>query len=166
MHFILTHNYHKLNDESHIQTHGTAMRTKMDPTYANIFMTEKYLLDYCTDNPSLCLRYMDDISVIFLHGEDKLEKFNAYVSSIHPKINLTLTSSATKISHLDGSVLFEGTNIPTSIYTKSTYKLGCLSYKSFHPMHVIKRFAQTNYLLNNKRLIYSSIIKTKNNPSA
>ena len=42
--FILTHNHFKFNDESNIQTHGTAMGTKMAPTYANIFMWN-YLLD-------------------------------------------------------------------------------------------------------------------------
>ena len=36
--FILTHNYFEFNDKSYIQTHGTAMGTKMAPTYANIFM--------------------------------------------------------------------------------------------------------------------------------
>ena len=56
--FILTHNYFEFNDKSYIQTHGTAMGTKMDPTYANIFMCnfEKYLLDNCTDKPFPYLR--------------------------------------------------------------------------------------------------------------
>ena len=38
IHSILTHNYFEFNDKSYVQTHGTAMGTKMAPTYANIFM--------------------------------------------------------------------------------------------------------------------------------
>ena len=92
----------------------------MAPTYANVFMWnfEKYLLDNCTDKPFLYLCYMDDIFVMWKHGEDKLEQLHAYVNSIHPNINLTLASSATNIPYLDVSVSFDGT---TSIYTKCTH---------------------------------------------
>ena len=112
--FILTHNYCELNDDSYIQTDGTAMGKKMVPIYANIFMWnfEKYFLDNCTGNPFLYLRYMNDIFAIWQHVEDKLKQFHAYVNSIHPKIKLTLTSSATNISYLDVSVSFGGTNMP------------------------------------------------------
>ena len=84
------------------------MGKKMAPTYANIFMwnIEKYLLDNCTDKPFLYLCYIDDIFAIWQHSEVKLEQFHAYVNSIHPNINLTLTSSATNIPYLDVSVSF------------------------------------------------------------
>ena len=80
--FILTHKYFEFNDESYIQTHGTAMEKKKAPTYANISMCnfEKYLLDNCKDKPFLYLRYIDDIFAIWQHCEDKLEQFHAYVS--------------------------------------------------------------------------------------
>ena len=112
----------------------------MVPTYANIFMWkfEKNLLDNCTDKPFLFLRYIDEILSIWQQGEDKLEQLHAYVNSIHPNINLTLTSSATNIPYLDVSVSSDGTNIHTSIYTKSTDSYGYLHYNSFHPMHIKK----------------------------
>ena len=115
--FILTPKYFEFNDKSYTQTHGTAMGTKMAPTYANIFMwnCKKHLLDSCTDQPFLYLRYVDDIFSIWQHGEDKLEQFHAYVNSMQPNINLTLTSSATNIPYLDVSVSFDSTNIHTSI---------------------------------------------------
>ena len=85
-----------------IQTHGTAMGTKMAPTYENISMWnfEKYMLDNSTVKPFLYLCYIDDIFVAWRHGEGKLEQFHAYVNSIHPNINLTLTSSASDMPHL------------------------------------------------------------------
>ena len=109
------------------------MGTKMAPTYANIFMWnfEKYLLDNCTDKPFLYLRYVDDIFAIWQHGEHKLEQFHAYVNSIHPNINLTLRLSATNIPYIDVSVSLHGTNIRTSIYTKSTDSHGTSNTKAF-----------------------------------
>ena len=97
---------------------------------------ERYLLDNCTDRPFLYLRYIDDFFFLWQHGEDKLEQFNAYVNSIHSNINLTSTSSANNIPCLDVSVSLDGTNIHTSIYTKSTDRHGYVHYKSIHPIHI------------------------------
>ena len=115
--------------------------------------SEKYLLDNCTDKPFLYLRYVDDIFVIRQQDEDKLEQFHVYVNSMHPIINLMLTSSATNISYIDVSISFEGTNVHTSIYTRSTDRHGFLHYQSFHPMHI------------KKRIVYSQFIKYKRNCS-
>ena len=113
--FILAHNYFELNDKSYIQAHGTAMRTKMAPTYANILC--ETLRNICWITAQTNLFYIDDIFVIWQHDENKLEQFHAYVNSMHPNINLTLTSSAANIPYLDVSVSFDGTNLHTSIYT-------------------------------------------------
>ena len=123
----------------------------MAPIYANIFMWnfEKYLPDNCTDKPFLYLRNIDDIFGMWHHGEDKLEQFHAYVNSLYPNINLTLTSSATNISYLDVYVSLDGTNMHTSIYTKSTDGHGYLHYRSFHPMNI------------KKSLVYSQFIRYK-----
>ena len=84
-------------------------------------------------------------------GEDKFEQFHAYVNSLHPNINLILTSSATNITYLDVSVSLDGTNIYTSIYTKSTDRHGYLHYKSLHPIH-IKQFIVYSQLIRYKRI--------------
>ena len=146
--FISTHNYFEFSDESFIQSHGTEMGQKMAPTYTNIFMWnfEEYLLDNCTDKPFLYLRYIDDIFVIWRHDEDKLEQFHAYVNSIHPNINLTLTSSAFYIPKIDVSVSFDGTNIHTSIFAKSTDRYGYLHYKCFHPIHIKKSIVYSQFI--------------------
>ena len=107
---------------------------------------EKYLLDNCTEKPFLYLRYIDDIFAIRQHGEDILEQFHAYVNSIHPNINLTLTSSASNMPYLDVSVSSDGTNIHISIYTKSTNKHGYLNYKSFYPIHIKKNIVYSEFI--------------------
>ena len=65
---------------------------------------------------------------------------------MHPIINLTLTSSATNIPYLDVSVSFDGTNIHTSIYAKSTDRHGYLHYKSFHPIHIKKSIVYSQFI--------------------
>ena len=68
------------------------------------------------------------------------------MNSIDPNIKLTLKSSATNISYLDVSVSFDGTNIHTSIYKKSTDRHGCLHYKSFQLIHIKKRIVCSQFI--------------------
>ena len=60
-------------------------------------------------------------------------------------INLTSTSSASSMPYLDVSVSFNGTNIHTSVFTKSTHRHGCLHYKSFHPIHIKKSIVYSQF---------------------
>ena len=56
---ILTMNNFEFNGEYYLQIQGTAMGTRMAPSYANIFMgkLETQLLQYTTDRPSTWWRY-------------------------------------------------------------------------------------------------------------
>ena len=142
--FVSSHNYFEFNGKSYIQTHVTAIGKKWSPHMQTYLCGT--LENNCTDKPFLYLHYIDDIFVIWQHGEDKLEQFHAYVNSIHPNINLTLTSSATNIPDLDVLVSFDGTNIHTSIYTKSTYRHGYLQCKSFHPILIKKSMVCSQFI--------------------
>ena len=64
---------------------------------------------------------------------------------------LTLMSVVANISYLDVSVSFDGTNIHTSVCTKSTDRQGYLHYKSFHPIH-IKKSIVCSQLIRYKRI--------------
>ena len=61
--FILKHNYFEFDGKHYLQRKGTAMGTKMAPVYANIYMAvlEEDFLSKCTLQPSMYLRYIDDI---------------------------------------------------------------------------------------------------------
>ena len=60
---ILTMNNFEFNGEHYLQTQGTAMGTRMAPSYANLFMgrLESQLLQQTTDRPSTWCRFIDDI---------------------------------------------------------------------------------------------------------
>ena len=106
------------NDEHFIQQHGTAMGTRMAPAYANLFMGEferKALKDYA-DQPFLWLRYIDDILMVWTHGEEKLDNFITYLNNIHPTIKFTSERSTTSIPFLDVNIQLENGKIETDLY--------------------------------------------------
>ena len=71
--YILKHNYFSFNNEFYLQTQGTAMGTRMAPSYANLFMAslEKQILNTAPSQlkPLIWKRYIDDIFMIWPHGE-------------------------------------------------------------------------------------------------
>ena len=66
------------------------MGTRMAPAFANLFMGEfeRKALEGYVYKPFLWLRYIDDILMVWTHGNEKLKSFIAYLNSIHPTIKL------------------------------------------------------------------------------
>ena len=62
---ILTMNNFSFNDNHYLQIHGTAMGTKMAPSYANLFLGffEANALKNAPFQPHTWLRYIDDIFI-------------------------------------------------------------------------------------------------------
>ena len=73
----LPKNNFSFDDQHYLQVHGTAMGTRMAPSYANLFLgkLERDLLRYTTNIPSTWWRYIDDIFAIWPHDEKNLEIF-------------------------------------------------------------------------------------------
>ena len=70
---------------------GTAIGTKFAPGYANIFMgyLEEEFLDSCELRPWVWWRFLDDVFMIWLHGEKELNDFLARLSSFRKSIKFT-----------------------------------------------------------------------------
>ena len=82
------------------------MGTAAGPNYANIFMDRfetKALINWPL-KPLLWLRFIDDIFMIWTHGEDKLQEFITYLNGIHPSIKFTHEYSTTHLNILDTTV--------------------------------------------------------------
>ena len=74
---VLTNNHFEFNGKHYHQMSGTAMGTKLAPSYANLFMTkfeEKNVYTYPLQ-PKLWKRFIDDIFMIWPHGMDSLLEF-------------------------------------------------------------------------------------------
>ena len=136
--FVLKHNYFTFNDKFYLQTHGTAMGTKMAPNYANIFMTkiENHILQNAPHNrkPLLWKRFIDDIFLIWPYDLQSLLHFKQYINTIHNTIKFEMTHSQTSVNFLDTTIHFNSDGkLISSLYKKPTDICSLLHNNSFHP---------------------------------
>ena len=134
-------NNFSFNDNHYLQIHGTAMGTKMAPSYANLSLGyfEANGLENAPFQPHTWLRYIDDIFMIWTQGLDNLKIFIDYLNNIHSTIKFTSSHSSTNIPFLDVSVsLTNDGSISTDLYTKPTDKHQHLLYSFCHPLHAKK----------------------------
>ena len=99
---VLTNNHFEFNGKHYHQVSGTAMGTKLEPSYANLIMTKfegKYVYTYPLQ-PKLQKRLIDDIFLIWPHGTDSLLEFMDHLNTVHPTIKFISDISHTEISFL------------------------------------------------------------------
>jgi hypothetical protein len=136
---VLTKNNFSFNGKDYLQVGGTAMGTKLAPSYANIFMgdLEENLLLNAEKEPYLWLRFIDDIFVIWTHGLDELLKFEKYINEFHPTIKFTMEHSTESLVFLDTKVKKgpSDENLIVELYTKPTDTHNYLLFTSSHPCH-------------------------------
>ena len=89
---ILQENSFRFNGKDYLQTHGTAMGTKMAVAFANIFMAkiEREILRQSETKPILWKRFIDDIISMWDTNRDKIEEFIPKANSFHPTIKLLI----------------------------------------------------------------------------
>ena len=134
---ILTNNTFTFNGQHYRQINGTAMGTKMAPSYANLFMGnfEQKALAAATHSPLIWWRYIDDIFLLWTHGEEKLNDFITYLNNLHPTIKFTSSFSYNEIPFLDVKVMLLNGRLETDLYVKPTDKHQYLLKSSCHPSH-------------------------------
>lgn len=100
---VLEQNYFQFADRIYHQIQGTAMGTKMAPSYANIFMAEleEKLLDKYPIKPLLWKRYIDDILCIWPGPPSEFDRFMQYLNQSHPTIKFTYETSIWSVDFLD-----------------------------------------------------------------
>ena len=111
------------------------MGTKVALSYAVNFMgafERKHIYTYHLQ-PLLYLRYIDDIFIIWQHGETELKTFIEHMNTCSEHIKFTTEMSTEKIAFLDTLVHLEGRSIKTDLYTKPTDSHNYLYYDSAHP---------------------------------
>ena len=133
--YMLNSNQFKFLGQHYLQMSGTAMGTKMAPSYANLFMgvLEKQMLSSYKHKPLVYFRYIDDIFVIWTDGEDSLNDFLTHCNNQNKNIQFEQTTSNTSIPFLDVSVTLEGGKLTTDLYCNSTDKHQYLYHTNCHP---------------------------------
>ena len=141
----LSNNDFEFDGKFYLQIHGTAMGKLFAPNYANIFMAkwETEALARSPVQPTIYLRFLDDIFVIWQHGEKAFWDFFEILNSHTNSIKLKATISHTSIDFLDVTVfkseIFNHTRtLDTKVYFKPTDTHDLLHKSSYHPKHTFK----------------------------
>ena len=112
---VLRNNNFEFNENHYLQTLGTAIGTKMAPSYANLFMDrlERRLLSQAQVKPYIWLRYIDDVFMVWTGIELELVEFLNYVNKAHDTIKFTWDWSRERINYLDDLVTNKNGRIDT-----------------------------------------------------
>lgn len=147
---ILENNYFTFEDNCYLQKTGTAMGTKVAPTYASLVMG--YLEDimysrvmeiYPNNGNSIInswLRYLDDCWLIWKANYGNDEPFVEILNDLHSAIKFTNEKSTRKLNFLDVLVYVDSNigNIHTDLYRKPTDTMNYVPFNSAHPHHILK----------------------------
>ena len=143
---VLYENIFTFDETLYRQVVGTAMGTRVAPTFANIFMKIidlkiTMLASKSYKNALLILkRFIDDIFILWKGTEESLLKFMEDINKLHPSMKFTATYNlGTKsTTFLDTRVQIFKNRLSTDLYRKETDKVQYLLPSSSHPAHVTK----------------------------
>lgn len=131
---VLLRNSFRFNGHHFLQVGGTAMGTRVAPTFANIYMDSfecTHVYPYSL-RPRLWLCFIDDILLIWDHGMDELKLFIEFLNKRHPNIKFTEEISPKQVSFLDILIAKSPDGeIVTDLYSKTTDAL------HFHPHQIL-----------------------------
>ena len=135
---VLANNFFEFNGNFFKQIRGTAIGTKCAPSYAILFLAafEEWLLEESQYKPWLWWRYIDDVFLVWTHGEEKLLEFVDFLNSAHHSIKFTVEYSKETVNFLDVQVIKQGNKIVTDLCTKPTDTHH--HHSSWHPGHTKK----------------------------
>ena len=128
-------NYFEFDGKHYLQKRGTAIRTRMASSCANLFMhdLESKLLPWVPVNPFIWMRYIDDIFIVWTKREEKLLEILNNINNFHDTIKFTFDWSRDCINYLDVQVINKGGVIETALYPKPTAKHQYLYHTSCRP---------------------------------
>ena len=144
---ILDHNTFLFNGQNYLQISGTAMGTKVAPTYATLVMgfieNRMYQIMEVNFDQEFSeyikyqwKRYLDDCFIIWNKSENDLLSFHNILNSIHQSIKFTIESNNHELPFLDILVIKTDSKISTDIYFKNTDTHQYLNLRSCHPSHI------------------------------
>ena len=135
---VLTMNNVEFENNHYLHCTAQQWTQKMAPAYANLFMgdLEQKILAQSPLKLLVWWRYIDDVFMIWPHGEEKLNEFVSLLNSSHETIKFTHEVSPSKINFLDVTALLHNNIIDTDLQVKSTDTHQHLLSSSCHPNHI------------------------------
>ena len=137
---VLNQNIFEFDEKILRQLQGTAIGTKMAPPYAILFLAklEEDFLNQCEYKPTVWYRYIDDIFMVWTHGDEKLKQFLDALNSFHDTVKFTSDWSRSDVNFLDVKVTLKDGKFSTDLYVKPTDTHQFLHPSSCHPYHCKK----------------------------
>ena len=145
---VLTNNYFDFDGKHYHQKSGTAMDTKLAPSYANLFMyifEQAHVYTYHLQ-PTLWKRFIDDVCLIWPHGMDTLTEFIQYFNTVYSTIKFTSVISSSEIAFLDLTIYITDDKLCTRLYTKNTDRHVYLNFNSEHPINLKRSIPYSQFL--------------------
>ncbi|KAG7467708.1 hypothetical protein JOB18_018490, partial [Solea senegalensis] len=149
----LNNNDFLFNNQFYLQVHGTAMGQRFAPSYANIYMSEweREALAKCPLQPTIYLRFLDDIFGIWPHDITHFPEFINILNNHHSSIKITHTLDPHTVNFLDTTIFFRTINttyktIETKVYFKPTDTHALLHKSSYHPKHTFKGIVKSQII--------------------
>ena len=148
LNIVLKYNTFKYDKNDYIQLRGTAMGTRVAPTYAHLVMAflEIKIFAKCRNiygerNTEVIKnnywRYLDDIFCIWNPNVGDPSMFVKLFNTTHKSIQVTHTVHPTKVHFLDLTIMKDTNgNISTDIFYKPTDSHSYLHFHSNHPRHI------------------------------
>lgn len=143
---VLENNNFCFNEAWFNQIKGTAMGTKVAPTYATLvlgYLEEKLYVklqenegtEFAQYIKNQWKRYLDDCFIFWKLSLHQFETFENALNSLHKDISFKKQESDKQMPFLDILVKKDGTYISTDIFFKQTDSKQYLNFKSCHPKH-------------------------------
>ena len=112
------------------------------PLWPCLFMgsLEDRLLNSYSKKPSLWLRYIDDVFLLWSHGPEVFQNFVDHCNDFHHSIKFTAETSSHEIPFLDVMVSFKDGSLHTDLYSKPTDSHQFLYWSLCHPKHTKSSF--------------------------
>ena len=147
----LTNNFVRFGQDYFRQTEGIAMGSRVAPPLAIVFMhaLETLYLAAPRDQPSLYLRYVDDVFGVWEHGKTSLLEYFSFLNTVHPAIKFTIedTSDTGELAYLDTKISISESGAYTSeLYVKPTASPVIIHFKSALPMSTKKNTLRSQML--------------------
>ena len=84
--------------------------------------------------------------MIWPHSVNELYEFLAAFNDCHETIKFTMSKSYQSIPYLDVLVSIEDDHLKTRVYSKPTDMHAYLSFNSYHPFHIKKSIARSQFI--------------------
>ena len=115
------------------------MGIKFAPSYANLFMAhwENAAPEKCYQKPTMYFRYLDDIWILWEHGETQFQTFFDILNthSLAIRLSVRVEKNSIDFMNVTGPQTNETGIVNTKVFFKLTDTHQVLNKSSFHPKH-------------------------------